>query len=79
MDRLKAMRLLVEAVESGSFSAAGRKLNVPLPTVSRIISDLETHLGTRLLVRSTRNLTLNISSLYSTGGSSSDVSQCPRA
>lgn len=50
--------MLVEAVESGSLSAAGRKMNVPLPTVSRKIADLESHLGTRLLIRSTRNLTL---------------------
>ena len=58
MDRLEAMALLVDAVESGSLSAAGRKRNMPLPTVSRKISDLERHLGTRLLIRSTRNLSL---------------------
>jgi len=58
VDRLEAMSLLVASVESGSFSAAGRKLGVPLPTVSRKIADLEAHLKTRLLVRSTRNLSL---------------------
>jgi DNA-binding transcriptional LysR family regulator len=58
MDRLEAMSLLVSAVESGSLSAAGRKLGVPLPTVSRKISDLEAHLNTRLLIRSTRKLSL---------------------
>jgi DNA-binding transcriptional LysR family regulator len=58
VDRLEAMSLLVSAVESGSLSAAGRKLGVPLPTVSRKISDLETHLNTRLLTRSTRRLAL---------------------
>jgi DNA-binding transcriptional LysR family regulator len=58
MDRLEAMALLVCAVESGSLSAAGRKLGVPLPTVSRKISDLEAHLNTRLLTRSTRRLAL---------------------
>ena len=58
MDRLEAMSLLVSAVESGSLSAAGRKLGVPLPTVSRKISDLEAHLNARLLVRSTRRLAL---------------------
>ena len=56
MDRLEAMGMLVEAVESGSLSAAGRKMKIPLPTLSRKISDLETLLGTRLLIRSTRNL-----------------------
>ena len=35
MDRLEAMSILIAAVESGSFSAASRKLNIPLPTVSR--------------------------------------------
>jgi DNA-binding transcriptional LysR family regulator len=58
MDRLEAMAILVEAVDVGSMSAASRKMNVPLPTVSRKIADLESHLGARLLTRSTRKLTL---------------------
>lgn len=58
MDRLEAMSMLIAAVETGSLSAAGRKLSVPLPTISRKISELETHLATRLLVRSTRKLML---------------------
>jgi DNA-binding transcriptional LysR family regulator len=58
MDRLEAMSLLVAVAEAGSLSAAGRKLGVPLPTVSRKISELETHLNTRLLTRSTRKLAL---------------------
>ena len=58
MDRLEAMSLLVAVAEAGSLSAAGRKLGVPLPTVSRKISDLEAHLNTRLLIRSTRKLSL---------------------
>jgi DNA-binding transcriptional LysR family regulator len=57
MDRLEAMTILVTAVETGSLSAAGRKLGIPLPTVSRKVSELETHLNTRLLIRSTRKLT----------------------
>ena len=52
------MAILVEAVDVGSLSAASRKMNVPLPTVSRKIADLESHLGARLLTRSTRKLTL---------------------
>jgi len=55
LDRLDAMAALVAAVETGSLSAAGRKLDMPLSTVSRKISELESHLGTRLLVRNTRN------------------------
>jgi len=58
MDRLEAMRVLLTAVESGSLSAAGRKLKMPLPTVSRKVSELEAHIGSRLLHRSTRRLTL---------------------
>ncbi len=58
MDRLEAMSLFVAVAEAGSLSAASRKLGVPLPTVSRKISDLEAHLNTRLLTRSTRKLAL---------------------
>jgi DNA-binding transcriptional LysR family regulator len=58
MDRFEAMSLLVAVAEAGSLSAAGRKLGVPLPTVSRKIGELETHLNTRLLIRSTRRLAL---------------------
>jgi DNA-binding transcriptional LysR family regulator len=58
MDRLEAMAIFVAAVETGSLSAAGRRLGAPLPTVSRKISDLEAHLNTRLLIRSTRKLSL---------------------
>jgi hypothetical protein len=41
-----------------NLSAASRRLGAPLPTVSRKISELEAHLNTRLLIRSTRRLTL---------------------
>jgi DNA-binding transcriptional LysR family regulator len=58
MDRLEAMTFFVTAVEAGSFSAAGRQLGVPLPTISRKVADLEDRLNSRLLVRSTRKLTL---------------------
>src|SRR5262245_14698309 len=56
MDRLEAMSILVAVAEAGSLSAASRKLGVPLPTVSRRISELEAHLDSRLLVRTTRRL-----------------------
>jgi len=58
LDRIDAMSVLVAVVESGSLSAAARKLGVPLPTVSRKLSDLENYLKTRLLVRSTRKFAL---------------------
>ncbi len=58
MDRLEAMSFFVAAAEAGSLSAAARRSGVPLATVSRKVSDLERHLNTRLLNRSTRRLTL---------------------
>jgi DNA-binding transcriptional LysR family regulator len=58
MDRLEAMSILLLTVEKGSFSAAARELRIPLPTVSRKVSELEAHLGTPLLLRTTRRLTL---------------------
>jgi len=58
MNRLEAMSTLLAAVDAGSFSAASRKLGVPLPTVSRRVSDLEAILKTRLLVRTSRRLDL---------------------
>ena len=58
MDRLDAMTVFLATVDTGSLSAAGRKLGMPLATVSRKLSDLEAHLKARLLNRSTRGLTL---------------------
>jgi DNA-binding transcriptional LysR family regulator len=58
MDRLQAMSVFAAIVDGGSLSAAGRRLNVPLATVSRKLADLETHLKTRLITRSTRKLVL---------------------
>jgi DNA-binding transcriptional LysR family regulator len=58
MDRLEAMALLVSSAEEGSFSAAGRKLGVSLPTISRKVAELEAHLKTQLLVRSGRKLVM---------------------
>lgn len=58
MNRLEAMGVLLAVIDAGSLSAAGRKLGMPLATVSRKVSDLEMELKTRLLIRSTRHLTL---------------------
>jgi DNA-binding transcriptional LysR family regulator len=58
MDRLESMSALLAAVEAGSLSAASRKLGMPLATVSRKVSELETHLRTRLVNRTSRRLTL---------------------
>ena len=58
MDRLDAMHVMLTAVECGSLSKASRKLGQPLATVSRKVSELESHLKADLLVRSSRGLEL---------------------
>jgi DNA-binding transcriptional LysR family regulator len=58
MDRLGAMSVFVSVVSAGSLSAASRELRMPLPTVSRKVAELESHLAAKLLVRGTRRLTL---------------------
>lgn len=58
MDRFDAIRTLLAAVDGGSLSAASRKLGMPLPTVSRKVSELEAHLRTQLVVRTSRKLLL---------------------
>lgn len=58
MDRLEAMAMLLTAVDKGSLSAAARELRIPVSTLTRRVTDLEEHLGTRLLTRTTRKLTL---------------------
>jgi DNA-binding transcriptional LysR family regulator len=57
MDRLAAMEAFVLVVDSGSFSAAARRLNVGQPAVSKLVAQLEDRLGVKLLVRTTRGLT----------------------
>lgn len=58
MDRLESMTILLAVVDAGSLSAAARHLGMPLATVSRKVAALETHLDTRLLHRTTRQLAL---------------------
>jgi DNA-binding transcriptional LysR family regulator len=58
MDKLSAMATFVRAVDAGSLSAAARSLPSSLTSVSRQISALEQHFGTRLLLRTTRQLGL---------------------
>jgi DNA-binding transcriptional LysR family regulator len=57
MDRLAAMETFIYVVETGSFSAAARRLNIGQPAVSKTIAQLEARLAVRLLLRSTRGLT----------------------
>src|SRR5579875_4080433 len=58
MDRFEAMSMLLKVVGKGSLSAASRSLRVPVATLSRKVSDLEALLGAKLLIRTTRRLTL---------------------
>ena len=57
MDRMAAMETFIRVVDTGSFSAAARRLDVGQPAVSKSIAQLEARLGVKLLVRTTRGLT----------------------
>ena len=57
-DHLFALRLFARVARKGSFSAAGRELNIPQSTASRTIATLEREIGAALLVRTTRAVTL---------------------
>jgi DNA-binding transcriptional LysR family regulator len=58
MDQLRAMRVYAKVVDAGSFSKAADKLDLAPAVVTRLIADLEEHLGVRLLNRTTRSLAL---------------------
>lgn len=58
MNRLESMSVFVAVVDAGSLSAAARQLDMPLATVSRKVAELEAHLNSRLLHRTTRQLSL---------------------
>lgn len=58
MNQLLAIRVFARVVESGSFTKAADSLDLPKTTVSKLIRELEAHLGVRLLQRTTRRLTV---------------------
>jgi DNA-binding transcriptional LysR family regulator len=58
MDRLQSMRVFERVVGEGGFAAAARALSMSPAGVTRLVSDLEDHLGVRLLQRTTRRLSL---------------------
>ncbi len=58
MDMFKAMRVVLRVADEGSMAAAARALDLAPAVVTRLVADLEQHLGTRLMHRSTRRLTL---------------------
>lgn len=58
MDRLLSMRVFQQVANEGSFSGAARKLDLSAAVVTRLVVDLEAHLGTRLIQRTTRRMML---------------------
>ncbi|GGF71278.1 LysR family transcriptional regulator [Azorhizobium oxalatiphilum] len=58
MDQVLALRTFVRIVEAGSLVKAAGSLNLPRSTVSKLLQDLEDHLGSRLISRSTRAATI---------------------
>ncbi|RJF80525.1 LysR family transcriptional regulator [Oleomonas cavernae] len=58
MDQLAAMRSFVRVVEAGTFTRAADLLEMPKPTVTKLIQGLEAHLNTKLLNRTTRSVTV---------------------
>ena len=58
MDQLAAIKVFVAVADAGSLSAAGRRISMPLTTVSRHLAALEDRVGMRLITRTTRELAL---------------------
>ncbi len=58
MDRLASMRVFQKVIDEGGFAAAGRAMDMSPAVVTRLVADLEDHLGTRLLHRTTRRVSL---------------------
>lgn len=58
MDQLRAMRVFVRVVDEGGFAKAARALDMAPAVVTRVVAELEAHLGARLLNRTTRRIAL---------------------
>lgn len=58
MDRFQALTTFAKVVETGSFARAADRLDISVSAASRQVSELESHLGARLLNRTTRRLSL---------------------
>ena len=58
MDRLLSMKVFQRVIDEGGFAAAARAMDLSAAVVTRLIADLEEHLGARLLQRTTRKLAL---------------------
>ena len=60
MDQLLALRAFVRIAEAGSFANAADQLNLPRSTASKLIRDLEEHLGAKLIQRTTRSASVTV-------------------
>lgn len=58
MDRYTALQVFRQVAELGSFAAAGRKLGLSAPAISKNVAELEAHVGVRLIHRTTRRMAL---------------------
>lgn len=58
MDQLRALKVFTHVIDDGSFAAAARSLDLAPAVVTRLVAELEEHLGTRLINRTTRRLAL---------------------
>ncbi len=58
MDRLLTMRAFQSVADEGGFAAAARALDMSPAGVTRLVADLESHVGARLLQRTTRHVSL---------------------
>ncbi|CAB3755350.1 LysR family transcriptional regulator [Paraburkholderia solisilvae] len=58
MDVLNAMRVFIQVADAGNFTRAAEQLDASLPTITRVISQLEAHLNVRLFQRTTRRISL---------------------
>ena len=58
MDQLRAMKVFLRVIDEGGFAKAARALDMAPPVVTRVVAELESHLGARLLNRTTRRIAL---------------------
>jgi len=58
MDQITAMRVFARVVEAGAFARAADQLQMPKPSVTKLVQQLETHLKVKLLQRTTRRVTV---------------------
>jgi DNA-binding transcriptional LysR family regulator len=58
MDQLRAMKVFARVIDEGGFARAARALDMAPPVVTRVVAELEAHLGARLLNRTTRRVSL---------------------